>query len=91
KYISHYPLPLPLRTLPARPSTATQIGFWEAMPPPLAEAMRIAFPFARPIRLDEKEAITWEMITAVIDGSLTPEEAAAEMKTAVSWFGVSGD
>ena len=91
KYISYYPLPLPLRTLPARPSTATQIGFWEAMPPPLAEAMRIAFPFARPIRLDEKEAITWEMITAVIDGSLTPEEAAAEMKTAVSWFGVSGD
>ncbi|MCB9433576.1 MAG: extracellular solute-binding protein [Ardenticatenaceae bacterium] len=90
KYISHYPLPLPLRTLPARPSTAAQIGFWEAMPPPLADAMRTAFPFARPIRLDEKEAITWEMITAVINGSQTPEEAAGG-ETAVSWFGVNGD
>jgi ABC-type glycerol-3-phosphate transport system substrate-binding protein len=90
KYISHYPLPLPLRTIPARPSIANQIDFWESMPPALANAMRTAFPFARPIRLDEKEAITWEMITAVSNRTHTPEEAA-KMETAVLWFGANGD
>lgn len=90
KFMSRYPLPLPLRVLPARPSTAAQIGFWETLPPPLSNVMRVAFPFARPIRLDEKEAMTWEMVTAVVNGTLTPEEAAGG-ETAVSWFGVNGD
>jgi ABC-type glycerol-3-phosphate transport system substrate-binding protein len=37
------------RHVPARPSVAAATGYWEKLPPPVNEAIRAAFPTARPV------------------------------------------
>jgi ABC-type glycerol-3-phosphate transport system substrate-binding protein len=84
KFLS-YQSPVP-RFIPARPSVADQSGYWKKLPHPLGDVMRSAFPFARPISINEKRMITWPQIADVISGELTPAEAAKEHK-ALRWFG----
>ncbi len=73
------------RYIPARPSVAEEMGFWHFLPRPLGDVMRSAFPFARPVSLYEKVAINWSQVTAVVDGTLAPEEAA-QQQPKVCWF-----
>ncbi len=74
-----------LRYVPARPSVANEMSFWFILPLPLGDVMRTAFPFAKPITIEEQTAITWEQITAVISGELTPAQAANQQNSVV-WF-----
>lgn len=81
-----YQSPLPrYRLVPARPSVARASGYWQTLPRPLGEAMRAAFPFARPILLEEQSYFTEEMVTAVLSGQLAPDEAARQT-TKPAWF-----
>lgn len=73
------------RYVPARPSVANQMGFWRTLPHPLGDVMRTAFPFAKPITIEERSAITWEQVTAVVSGELTPTQAANQHNNTV-WF-----
>jgi ABC-type glycerol-3-phosphate transport system substrate-binding protein len=56
-FLSDRPLNATLRYVPARPSVAGQGNFWEILPRPLGNAMRVAFPFARPVLISEQELI----------------------------------
>ncbi len=73
------------RFIPARPTVANRIGFWRTLPQPLGDVMRTAFPFARPIMIEEQTTINWEQITAVISAELTPNQAANQQNNVV-WF-----
>ncbi len=73
------------RLVPARPSVSTGMGFWTYLPRPLGDAMRTAFPFSRPVLIEEKNHITWERVTAVLSGEATPLQAA-QNRPALHWF-----
>lgn len=73
------------RLIPARPSVATNMGFWTYLPRPLGDAMRTAFPFARPVLIEEQGYLTWEQVTAVVSGELSPQQAA-QIRPAIRWF-----
>lgn len=83
KFLS-YQRPMP-RMIPARPSVATEIDYWVALPRPLGDVMRTAFPFARPITIAEQDMLTWEMVTAVVNGELSAA-AAANRQPNLRWF-----
>lgn len=83
KFLS-YQRPTP-RLIPARPSVADELGFWTYLPRPLGDAMRTAFPFARPVLIEEQGAITWEQVMSVVSGESTPQQAA-KIRPAVHWF-----
>jgi ABC-type glycerol-3-phosphate transport system substrate-binding protein len=85
KFLSYLPPAPGFRLIPARPSTAQQTGYWTTLPRPLNEAMRAAFPFARPVTLADQVHFGWEQLTAVTTHQLTPE-AAARRPAAVIWF-----
>ncbi|MCB8944611.1 MAG: hypothetical protein H6658_12750 [Ardenticatenaceae bacterium] len=76
KYLSYQPPTQRIRLIPARPSVAGFIGFWPRLPLPLGNAMRTAFPFARPVLIEEQAYFTREQLTAVLTGQMTPAEAA---------------
>ena len=85
KFLSHQPPLQHLRLIPARPSVAGNIGYWAKLPLPLGNAMRTAFPFARPVLIEEQAYFSQEQVTAVISGAMTAEEAAREWPQ-VRWF-----
>jgi ABC-type glycerol-3-phosphate transport system substrate-binding protein len=87
-FLSERPVVGPLRYVPARPSVAEQTNYWGILPPPLREAMRTAFPFARPVTFDDREQFGRAQLEAVTSGALTPEQAA-RMDTPIDWFGRS--
>ncbi len=82
KFLS-YQLPAP-RFIPARPSVAAEMGYWTILPRPLGDVMRTAFPFARPVTVRERGMLTWDQVTAVVAGELTPLEAAQQPD--ITWF-----
>lgn len=84
-FLSHHYLAPQLRHVPARPSLAQETGYWSVLPRPLGDVMRTAFPFSRPIRLDERDLFSWENIAGVVAGQLTPAQAA-HSAPAVRWF-----
>lgn len=73
------------RVIPARPSIAAESGYWAVLPRPLGDIMRTAFPFARPVKIEEQGMLTWEMMTTVLRGDKTPLEAA-QQQPAITWF-----
>ncbi len=73
------------RLVPARPSVAAQSGFWSILPRPLGNVMRTAFPFARPVTIEEKAYLTWEQVIVVLSGTSSPQEAA-ENRIKPQWF-----
>lgn len=85
KFVSHHASPAQSRYIPARPSVASETDFWLSLPPNLGEAMRTAFPTARPVMIAEQQAITWEQVVAVTEAAV-PAETAAQENTTLRWF-----
>jgi hypothetical protein len=73
------------RMIPARPSVAEGMGFWANLPPQLGEAMRVAFPFGRPVTIEEQSYLSWAQVAAVVSGELSPPEAA-QQRSDIAWF-----
>jgi hypothetical protein len=85
KFLSHQPPVQHLRLIPARPSVAGSIGYWAKLPLPLGNAMRTAFPFARPVLIEEQAYFSPEQVAAVVSSEMTAEEAARQWPQ-VRWF-----
>lgn len=85
-FLSGRPVIGPLRYVPARPSVAEAMNYWGVLPAPLGEAMRTAFPFARPVGLEDRFLFRREQLTAVMSGALSPGEAA-QQPLDLNWFG----
>lgn len=83
KFLSYQP---PIhRLVPARPSVATDMRYWSTLPRPLGDAMRTAFPFARPVTLSERTFLSWERVADVVSGEQTALEAA-RYRPFTPWF-----
>lgn len=85
-YLSNQPLSSRFRYVPARSSVAIESEYWATLPRQLSEPMRTAVPFARPILIEEQHLFSWELLTAVIAGDLTPQQAA-NLNYQPNWFG----
>lgn len=84
KFISfQYPVRT-TRLIPSRPSVAQAAQYWYTLPKPLDDAMRTAFPFARPVMLSEQYYFSDEQLTAVRDG-VSPADAAV-LQPRLEWF-----
>ncbi len=84
-FLSYQPLSPKARFVPARPSVAEEMRFWRILPRDLGNAMRTAFPFARPITMEEQQYFTWEQIEAVLQDGVSPE-TAVYIKPRLIWF-----
>lgn len=84
KFLTYQPPSARFRTVPTRPSVASSSQFWSRLPHDLGNAMRTAFPFSRPVLLEEQFLFGWEMLTAVQTG--TPPEQAAQLRPRLLWF-----
>ena len=85
KFLS-YQAPLSsYRLVPARPSVAAKADFWRLLPRPLNEAMRAAFPFSRPVTIEDELWFDADVITAVATHQLTPDQAASAPPS-LRWF-----
>ena len=87
KFLSYQSLSRQRRWVPARPSVALAANYWGKLPRPVSEAMRIAFPFARPVLIEEYGYFSWEQLAAISSGEQTPVEAVQAMDR-FRWFGV---
>jgi ABC-type glycerol-3-phosphate transport system substrate-binding protein len=85
QYLTYQNLNRQQRLVPARPSVAAQNAYWIILPQPLSNAMRTAFPFARPITIEEQSLFSWEQLAAVASGERTPQEAAL-IRPRTPWF-----
>jgi hypothetical protein len=90
KYLSYQNLNRQQRLVPARPSVAAKNAYWIILPQPLSNAMRTAFPFARPISIDEQTLFNWEQLSAVASNELSPQEAI-HIQPRTPWFTNVGD
>ncbi len=86
KFLSYQPLRPKTRFVPARPSVAESSRYWQILPRELGNAMRTAFPFARPIMMDEAHYFSEEQLEAVLSGRVSPE-TAVHINSRLSWFG----
>jgi ABC-type glycerol-3-phosphate transport system substrate-binding protein len=86
KFLSYQHLQRQLRLIPARPSVAAKSGYWNTLPRPLGDAMRIAFPFAQPVSIEDQGQFSWSQMAEVVIGRQSPTQAA-QSKTRVRWFG----
>jgi hypothetical protein len=84
-FLSRHALQRQKRYIPARPSVASETGYWSLLPRPVGEAMRAAFPFARAVRLDEQRLFDWELLRRLLAGEISPAEAA-QTGQPLSWF-----
>jgi len=84
KFLTYQAPSARFRTVPARPSVASSSQFWSRLPHDLGNAMRTAFPFSRPVLLEEQHLFGWEMLTAVQTG--LPPEQAAQLRPRLLWF-----
>jgi ABC-type glycerol-3-phosphate transport system substrate-binding protein len=85
KFLTYQSLNRQQRLVPARPSVASDNAYWNILPRPLSNAMRTAFPFARPITIEEQSLFSWEQLAAVASGELSPQEAA-RIRPRTPWF-----
>lgn len=86
RFLSYRPLNGPLRYVPARPSVAAQMQYWDRLPGPLRDGLRAAFPFGRPVTFADERRFSREQLEAVAAGRLSPDEAAGQ-SGAIRWFG----
>jgi ABC-type glycerol-3-phosphate transport system substrate-binding protein len=84
KFLSFQPPNPTFRQVPARPSVAETARYWQILPRELSNAMRIAFPFTRPITLAEQRYFTEEQVTAVLSG--VAAGTAVRMTPPLTWF-----
>lgn len=85
KFLS-YQRPAP-RLIPARPSVATEIRYWINLPEELGTVMRQAFPYARPVTAQDQVFFNWTLVSGVVAGDQTPNDAVQEQPHRV-WFGI---
>jgi ABC-type glycerol-3-phosphate transport system substrate-binding protein len=85
KFLSRWPPMAHYRLVPARSSVSQEMDFWNRLPRELGEPMRAAFPLARPVRLQEQAIFSWPAIRAVMEGKLTPQQAAQQGRD-FAWF-----
>jgi ABC-type glycerol-3-phosphate transport system substrate-binding protein len=86
KYLSYQSLARQKRLVPARPSVALATNYWGNLPRPVSEAMRTAFPFARPVLIEEYGYFSWQQLASITSGEQTPTEAILSMDR-TRWFG----
>ncbi len=86
RFLSNQPLRPSSRLVPARPSVAQASRFWDILPRELRDVMRTAFPFARPVTIEEQQYFTWSQIAAVLKDEVSPE-TAVYIKPRLVWFG----
>lgn len=84
KFLTYQAPTAHFRFVPARPSVALSSQFWSRLPHDLANAMRTAFPFSRPVLINEQYLFNWDMLTDVQTG--TPPVQAAQFKPRHVWF-----
>jgi ABC-type glycerol-3-phosphate transport system substrate-binding protein len=82
KFLSHQPPPP--RQIPARPSVANEVEFWERLPTPIAQIMETVTSNARPIMIGDENYLTWEQLAEVPSGEVPLEHLAQPVPT--SWF-----
>lgn len=85
RFLSYRPLNGPLRYVPARPSVAAQMQYWDRLPGPLRDGLRAAFPFGRPVSFADEGRFSREQLEAVAAGRLSPTDAAQQTRP-VRWF-----
>lgn len=85
KFLSYQYPTRKMRFIPARPSVAKASQYWYTLPKPLDDAMRTAFPFARPVLIEEQVYFLDEQLIAIRQGA-RPEDAA-EIRPRLRWFG----
>ncbi len=59
RHLSQQP-PDALREVPARPSVAAAMGFWQRLPAPLSAVLTASFPLARPVMIGEAGWLRWD-------------------------------
>jgi len=89
KFLTYHPLAPQKRMVPARPSVALASHYWSRLPRPVGEAMRTAFPFARPVLIEEYGYFTWDQLATISSGERTAAEVIQSMAH-VRWFGSDG-
>lgn len=67
--------------IPAQPSVAHAIGFWDRLPRDVGEALRAAFPLARAVRIEERGVFTWDAVEKWRKGA-----DSAEIRPQLTWF-----
>ena len=77
-FLSYQPLARGRRAVPARPSVAQAIDYWQTLIPPLRQPMLTAFANSRPIRLEEQEIFGPAQLEAVLTGELEAFAAARQ-------------
>ncbi|MFT7585828.1 MAG: hypothetical protein ACI9EW_002256, partial [Cellvibrionaceae bacterium] len=75
-WLSRQHITLAERTIPARPRTTAEIGFWDNLPSDIKVVMQEEFENSRPVRLGDAEHFRPEILSAVADGSQNPSMAA---------------
>lgn len=84
KFLTYQAPSARFRSVPARPSVATSSQFWGRLPHDLGNTLRTAFPFSRPVLIEEQYLFGWDVLTAVQTG--TPPVQAAQLKPRLIWF-----
>lgn len=89
RFLSYRPLNGPLRYVPARPSVAAQMQYWDRLPNPLRDALRAAFPFGRPVTFADEQRFSRQQLDAVTSGTVAPADAALQAQPSAKpgWFG----
>lgn len=87
-FLSRQHLASRFRYVPARSSVAVETQFWARLPQQLSDPMRTAIPFARPVLIEEQHYFSWDVVTAVVSGDLTPAQAA-KIDPEPDWFGAN--
>lgn len=85
-FLSRQNLGSRFRYMPARASVAEETQYWARLPHQLSDPMRTAVPFARPVLIEEQHYFSWDVVTAVTSGQITPAQAA-QRTSETNWFG----
>lgn len=84
-FLSYQPPSPRYRYIPARLSVAASTNYWDTLPPALRPPMQTAYRTARPIQIGEQAYFSWDVLTAVLSHTLTPQQAT-QQTTNYPWF-----
>lgn len=81
KFLSYQPPLSRYRLIPARPSVAQHTAYWQTLPRPLNEAMRSAFPFSKPVTIEDE---LWFDDNGELETAVSPPK-----RPTLNWFNQS--
>lgn len=81
RFLSYQPLARGQRMVPARPSLAQAIAYWQTLIPPLRQPILMAFAHGRPVLLAEQGVFAPAQLRAVLKGEMEPFAAASSTFT----------